>query len=142
MDTRSHNPVETSQGHAPVFRGATALVGCYLALSVLTLAAVVVLRDDVALVNAAVWTRCAIVVATAVPMFAFARRAAHGSRTGYRRVRIMSAVMVVAIACVIAIPGPFPLWVEIEQGVCGLLLAGVVVIVNGRRSRSLFAAAE
>jgi hypothetical protein len=48
--------------------------------------------------------------------------------------------MVAAIAVIIALPGTFPLWMKIEQGVCGLILLGVVVIVNGRRLRSLFAA--
>jgi hypothetical protein len=48
--------------------------------------------------------------------------------------------MVVAIAVIIAIPGTFPLWMKIEQGVCGLVLVGVVVQVNSRRVRSLFTA--
>jgi hypothetical protein len=48
--------------------------------------------------------------------------------------------MVAAIAVIIALPGTFPLWMKIEQGVCGLILLGVVVIVNGRHLRSLFAA--
>ena len=48
--------------------------------------------------------------------------------------------MVVAIAVIIALPGTFPLWMKIEQGVCGLILIGVAVIVNGRHMRSLFAA--
>ena len=41
---------------------------------------------------------------------------------------------------IIALPGTFPLWMKIEQGVCGFLLIGVVAIVNGRHLRSLFAA--
>ena len=48
--------------------------------------------------------------------------------------------MVAAIAVIITLPGTFPLWMKIEQGVCGLILLGVVLIVNGRRLRSLFAA--
>lgn len=55
--------------------------------------------------------------------------------------RIVSGVMVGAIAVIIALPGSFPLWLKLEQGVCGLLLLGVVALVNGRRLRSLFAAA-
>ena len=50
------------------------------------------------------------------------------------------AATVVAIAAIIALPGTFPLWMKIEQGACGLLLASVVVTVNGSRLRSLFAA--
>lgn len=46
-----------------------------------------------------------------------------------------------AIAAIIALPGPFPLWMKIEQGVCGLLLIGVTVtvIVNSKCLRSLLA---
>ncbi len=51
-----------------------------------------------------------------------------------------SAVMVVAIAVIIALPGTFPTWLKLEQGVCGLVLIAVVAIANGRRSRLLFAA--
>jgi hypothetical protein len=47
--------------------------------------------------------------------------------------------MVVAIAVILAIPGDFPLWFKLEQGICGLLLLGVVVVVNGQRLRSAFA---
>jgi hypothetical protein len=32
-----------------------------------------------------------------------------------------------------------PLWMKIEQGVCRLLLIGVVVLINSERMRSLFA---
>ena len=45
-----------------------------------------------------------------------------------------------AIAVIIALPGTFPLWMKAEQGACGLLLTGVVAIVNGKHARSLFAA--
>jgi hypothetical protein len=115
------------------------LVGCYLGLSVLTLITIVLLRNHSALVNAAVWIRGSIVVASAVLMSVFTTRAARGSRGAYRRVRIISAVMVVAIVVIISLPGTFPLWMRIEQGVCGLLLVGVVAQVNGSQLRSLFA---
>jgi len=37
------------------------------------------------------------------------------------------------------LPGTFPLWMKVEQGVCGFLLLGVIGIVNGQHLRSLFA---
>lgn len=114
------------------------LVGVYLAISVLTLAAIVVLRNDTAAVNAAVWTRGTIVAVSALLLFAFAVRAARGSRRAYLRLRVVSAIMVVAIAVIIALPNPFPLWMKIEQGVCGLVLIGVAVLANGKHLRSLF----
>jgi hypothetical protein len=116
------------------------LVGTYLTISVLTLVAIVLLRDHPSMVNSAVWTRGIIVVASALLTTLFAARAARGHQRAFLRLRIVSAVMVVAIAVIIAIPGTFPLWMKIEQGVCGLVLVGVVVQVNSRRVRSLFAA--
>ncbi len=116
-----------------------ALVGTYLAISVLTVIAAVVLRDNPALVTDAVWIRTIIVVLTGALMLSFAVGATRGSAKSYLRLRVSSAVMVVAIAVLVALPGFLPLWVRIEQGVCGLLLLGVVVLVNGQRVRGLFA---
>ncbi|MEX2969856.1 hypothetical protein [Streptomyces sp. C184] len=146
MTTQTPHPVSMSEEklHHPrslaAFRSTKLLVGCYLALSVLTLVAIYLLRADTALVNDAVWIRGSIVVASASLMFVCALQSARGSRRSYRRLRIISGVMVAAIAAIIALPGTFPLWMKIEQGVCGLLLIGVLVIVNGRQLRGVFAA--
>jgi hypothetical protein len=115
------------------------LVGCYLGLSVLTLIAIVLLRDNPAIVTPAVWIRGTIVAASALLTTAFATQMARGSRRGYLRLRLVSAIMLVAIVVIIALPDPFPLWLKIEQGVCGLLLLGVVVFANGKYLRSAFA---
>jgi len=115
------------------------LVGGYVGLSVLTLAAIIVMRHDAALVNPAVWTRGTIVVASALLMHEFAAGAARGSRLAFLRLRLASAIMVAAIAVIVALPDPFPVWMKIDQACCGLILTGVVVIVNGRHLRSLFA---
>jgi hypothetical protein len=55
-------------------RTITALVGTYLALSVVTLVAMVVLRNDPTIVTTAVWIRGSLVTASAVLLFIFARR--------------------------------------------------------------------
>jgi hypothetical protein len=122
------------------FRSTRLLVSCYFAVSALTLVAIVVMRNNASEVNSAVWVRGVIVVASSLLTYTFAVRAARGSRRAYRRLRILSAAMVVAITVIIALPGTFPLWMKIEQGACGLLLASVVVILNSRHLRSLFAA--
>lgn len=121
-------------------RVVTALVSTYVALSVLTVGAIVVMRNNTAEVTDAVWTRAIIVVGTALLMLSFAARAARGSRRSYRRLRILPIVMVVAIVVIVAIPGAFPLWLKIEQVVCAVLLTVVAVIVNGRAMRCAFAA--
>jgi hypothetical protein len=122
------------------FRSVKMLVGCYLGISVLTLAAVVLLRDDAAVVNDTVWIRGILVVVSALVMTALTARTARGSSRAYIRLRIASALMVVAIAVLVAIPGMLPPWMKIEQSVCGLALLGVVAVVNGKQLRSLFAA--
>ena len=127
---------------APALRSTKLLVGAYLGISLLTLVAIVLLRNHPAVVDDAVWVRGIIVVASALLTFAFATRAARGSRRAYLRLRIVSAVMVVAIAVIIALPGMFPMWMKVEQGICGLLLLGVVALVNGRHLRSVFAAKQ
>ncbi len=124
----------------PAFRSVKALVGCYAGVSVLALVAIVLLRNHTADVNSAVWTRGTIVVVSALVTFALTLRAERGSRRAYLRLRIISAVMVVAIAVIVSLPGTFPIWMKLEQGLCGLLLIGVVVLVNGKDVRSQFSA--
>jgi hypothetical protein len=138
MTTHSPIPFEPP-GTTSAFRRVLLLVAAYLGLSVLTVGAIVLFRHDPAMVTDAVWVRATIVVGSALLTLAFARRAARGSKKAFRRLRIVSAAMVVAITAVVALPGLFPAWLRIEQAVCGALLLGVVVLVNGRRLRSLFA---
>ena len=90
------------------FRSMKLLAGGYLAISVLALMAIVVLRGDHAAVNAAVWTRGTIVAASALLTYALTARAARGSRRAYLRLRIITAVMVAAIAVIIALPRHLP----------------------------------
>ena len=118
------------------FRPVLLLTGAYAALSVLTLVVIVLFRNDRAMVTDAVWVRATIVFASSLLTFAFARSAARGSRKGLLRLRIVSAVMLVAIVVIVVLPGLFPLWLRIEQAACGLLLLGVTVLVNGRRLRA------
>lgn len=115
------------------------LVGAYLGISILTVIAVALLRDNTAIVTTAVWVRTIVVVASALLTTIFTTQMAHGSRAGYRRVRLVSAIMVVAIAVIIWLPGTFPLWLKLEQGVCGILLLSVATLVNGKQLRARFA---
>jgi len=123
------------------FRNAKRLVGAYAGISALTLVLIALLRNHSSLVNSAVWTRGSIVAGTSLLMLSFTIRAARGARMAYLRLRIASAIMLVAIAVIISLPGSFPVWMKVEQAVCGLILIGVVSLVNGKRLRSLFATA-
>lgn len=119
-------------------RSVMALIYCYLGISVLTIVAIIPVHNA-AIDPASVWVRGLIVILHAGVTLAFAARMARGSRVGYNLLRLSSAGMVVAIAVILALPDDFPLWFKIEQGICGLLLLGVVVLVNGKRLRSAFA---
>jgi hypothetical protein len=120
-------------------RTITALVGTYLALSVVTLVAMVVLRNDPTIVTTAVWIRGSLVTASAVLLFIFALRAGAGAPRAFLRVRIVSAIVLVAIAVIVALPGTFPIWFRIEQAACGILMLAVVILVNTKRLRAHFA---
>ncbi len=107
------------------------LVACYLTLSILTVVAVILMRHHTDLVTPAVWGRTTIVAATSLLMMSFVVQAARGSARAFLRLRLVSAIMLVAIAVILAIPGSFPFWLKLEQAVCGVLLLGVVMLVNG-----------
>jgi hypothetical protein len=78
------------------------------------------------------------VAAASVLMFWLATLAARGHRGGYR-LRFICIGMTVAIAVIVSLPHFLPAWMRIEQGVCGLLLLGVVLIVNRKHVRDRFA---
>lgn len=67
------------------FRTMHRLITAYLAVSVLTLVAIVLLRGDPALVTPAVWIRAIIVVLTGGLLFRFAAGAERGSAAALRR---------------------------------------------------------
>ncbi|HEY4019617.1 MAG TPA: hypothetical protein VGM75_13065 [Pseudonocardiaceae bacterium] len=140
MTTQNRSSAAIDTRHSGTFRNVKALVGTYLGVSVANVIAIVLLRNNVTMVNDAVWVRSIIVLASALLTLSFVVRAARGSRRAFLRLRLVSAVMTVAIAVIIALPGTFPTWLKIEQGVCGLLLLGVVALVNGKALRSAFAA--
>ncbi|HEX5199174.1 hypothetical protein ACFQS1_13160 [Paractinoplanes rhizophilus] len=111
------------------------LIGGYAAVSVLTLVTVIVFRDDTAMVTSGVWVRGTIVAAASLLTLFFAVRAERGDRRMLRRLRLVTAIMLVAITVIVALPGAFPVWFRLEQAICGLLLLPVVVRLNRRAGR-------
>jgi lysylphosphatidylglycerol synthetase-like protein (DUF2156 family) len=124
---------------APVFRKIKLLAAGYLGLSVLTLGAIALMRHHPAEVNSSVWTHGIAVAVSAVVANIVAVLAARGSRAAYRRLRIVSVILVAAITVFIALPDGFPLWMKADQSVAGLLWIAVAVLANGRQLRSRFA---
>lgn len=116
------------------------LVGAYAGLSVLTLVAIVLLRNDPTLVNTSAWIRGIILAAVSLLTYLFTARAAQGAKRMMLRVRIVTAVQIVAIVVLLAIPGtPFPTWMKIEQVICGLVLIGVALVTTGKPLRTAYA---
>lgn len=109
------------------------LVGAYLALSALAVAiaeAVHSRQQD------ATRTHAIIVLVSAILTYRFTARALSGSRRALLRLRIVTVVVPVAIAVVIAIPGDFPLWMKLEQGVGFVLLVVVAALLRRRVTAS------
>jgi hypothetical protein len=82
------------------YRSANPLAGGYVGINGLGVVAIVVLRDDAAVVDFAGWTGGTIVVVSALLIFASTVRAARGCRRAYLRLRL-------AMAAIIALPGTF-----------------------------------
>jgi O-antigen/teichoic acid export membrane protein len=118
-------------------RKVKALVWGYAGLSLLTVIAIVLMRNHPKLVTDAVWTRAIIVAASSLLTLRFTVGAGRGSSRHFLRLRIVTAVMLVAIIVIVALPGAFPVWLRAEQAVCGVLLLGVVALVNGPALRSV-----
>ena len=139
QNSSSVAPAVLDATHGSKFRTVKALVGSYFVVSVATVVAVVLLAGDAAMVNQTVWTRTIIVLLSSALMFSMVVRAAKGARRSFLRLRFTSGAMTIAIVVLISLPGLLPLWIKLEQGFCGLLLLGVVALVNGKALRSAFA---
>ena len=119
-------------------RKVKALVIGYAGLSLLTVIAIVLMRNHPKLVTDAVWVRAVIVAASSLLTLRFTLGAGRGSRRHFLRLRIVTAVMLVAIVVIVALPGAFPVWLRAEQAACGVLVLGVVALVNSPAVRSAY----
>ncbi|GAA4864326.1 hypothetical protein [Saccharopolyspora rosea] len=119
---------------------ARVLLGGYAAVSVLTLLAIVVFSGNPDIVTDAVWIRGSIIAVASLITFAIGVSMAKGSRSSYRRLQIIALAQVVAIIVIESVPGSFPVWFKIANGVCGALLITVVLLTFARTVRATFAA--
>ena len=133
-------PAVLDATHGSTFRTVKALVATYFGISLATVVADVLMAGNTTMVTQNVWTRTIIVLLSSALMFSMVVRAAKGVRRSFLRLRLTSGAMTIAIVVLISLPGLLPLWIKLEQGFCGLLLLGVVALVNGKALRSAFAA--
>ncbi|MEU7164386.1 hypothetical protein AB0A70_07040 [Streptomyces morookaense] len=111
-----------------------ALFGVVLAVSAATLAVAALVGG-----SPAVWVRGVIVVVISAVLLLLAGRAFRGSRPAYLRMRLMSTVAPVAIVVIVALPHDgFPVWMEAEQAVVGVLLALAAVMVGRKDARRAY----
>ncbi|WP_051341805.1 hypothetical protein [Pseudonocardia spinosispora] len=116
------------------------LIVAFIVLSAATCIATFFLNHYApALVNSTVWTRSFLVLADSVLAMLYAVRASRGFTQAHRNLRLLAAGSLVAVVVLVVLPGLLPGWMKLEQALCGLLLLGVVVNVNGRKVRALFA---
>lgn len=128
----------TASARAVAFRPIVILLTAFLVVSC-AMEAVLVAQSASGLdIDTAIWIRCSLVLASSVTVLLFAIAAARGSRNAWIRLRIISAVVVVAIIVIVSIPGFLPDWVRIEQAVCGAFVLPVAVLLNLPRVTALF----
>jgi hypothetical protein len=120
------------------FRPVLVLVTAYLLVSGAMEAVLVVQSATGTSVDSAIWTRCSLVLASAIVLLLLAVAAARGSRSSWIRARIISPVVVIAVIVIIAIPGFLPDWVRLEQALCGALVLPAAIILNLPRTAALF----
>ncbi|QDZ15457.1 hypothetical protein [Humibacter ginsenosidimutans] len=129
---------ELAAARRAAFRPITVLLAGFLGVSAAMIAAIVVLTATGDSVDIAVWIRCSIVLASSILPLVFARGAARGSRSMLLRLRIFTPIILAAIIVIVSIPNFLPVWVRIEQGVCGALLLPAVILMFLPRTSALF----
>ncbi|MER6950667.1 hypothetical protein ABT294_42285 [Nonomuraea sp. NPDC000554] len=111
-----------------------ALFVVMLAISVAALAVAAVVGG-----NWVVWLRGGAVAAASAWLVALSGQAAGGRRAAYVRIRFISTVAPLGIILILVAPDSgYPLWMKVEQGVIGVVLAAVAVLVNRRAVRQAF----
>jgi hypothetical protein len=131
-----HSVIPTARRGA--FRPMLVLLAGFLAVSIAMEAVIVAESVAGASLDSAIWVRCSLVLASSIVLLLLAVAAARGSRAAWRRMSIISPIVVVAVIAIVSIPGFLPDWVRLEQGVCGALVLPVAILVNLPRVRALF----
>jgi hypothetical protein len=110
-----------------------------LGVSVLALLVAAVLRDNADLVNWVVWLRGGAVALASLWLISLAGQALRGKRPAFVRIRFISILAPLGIAAILLAPDSgYPLWMKAEQGLVGLLLVGVAILVNRPAVRAAF----
>jgi len=110
------------------------------AVSLIALAAAAVLAIvDPAEVNWVVWLRGSVVAVASLVFVVVTRAAARGSRRAFTRMRWISIIAPIGIGLIIVSPDSgYPIWMKVEQGLIGILIVAIAVLLNRRQTRAAF----
>jgi hypothetical protein len=123
----AHHPTRSTSAALPA---AAVLVRVYLAVLVVTLAALAVLTLTAPrLATSNAWGHAVVVAVFAIVLPLRLRRAQPGKRSAIRAVGVISAVLVLINVTEALIPGFVPLWMRLDMGLVALLMVGVVLDV-------------
>jgi len=114
------------------------LVGGYIAISFGAIVALYIMRTNTQFASKEAWVHGIIIAVTAIIMGILTRLTTKGNARSYLRLRITTFILLIAIIVTTAIPDDFPLWMKVEQVASGLLLLGVVVLLNHGKTRASF----
>jgi len=110
------------------------------AVSLIALAAAALLSVlDPAEVNWVVWLRGSVVAAASFVFVVVTRAAARGSRAAFTRMRWISILAPIGIGLIIiARDSGYPVWMKVEQGLIGILIVVIAVLLNRKATRAAF----
>jgi hypothetical protein len=129
---------ELAAARRAALRPVTALLVGFLGVSAAMVTALIVLTATGDSIDIAVWIRCVIVLGSSILPLVFATGAARGSRAMLLRLRIVTPIILAAIVVIVSIPNFLPMWVRVEQAVCGALLLVAVILMFLPRTSALF----
>lgn len=138
----ANHPITTEQLKYPeslaAFRLIKVLAGLYIGVNIAALMVIILLSNNTQLVNDVVWTRGIILTLTSFILLRFIFLLVRGSRKAYLLIRISTSILFVSVVVLLTIPNLLPLWMKVEQAICGILLLGIILGINNKHLRSLF----
>lgn len=125
-------------------RALTIVRRLWLACSLVSIAGLVITTvlsiADPEEVTWVVWLRGSVVAVAGFVLMAVTAAAARGSRPAYVRLRWISILAPLGVIAIVLAPDAgYPLWMKIEQGTIGVLIALIAVQLNRPSVRAAFA---
>jgi hypothetical protein len=114
------------------------LVAAFIGTNLAALTINLVYAHSSGIVTEVTWTRTFILLGAGAVLLFFANGVGRGSFKSYLYVRIESAVLLVTVIVLVAIPGLLPGWMVVQQLVCGVLLLAITIVTSATPLRAAF----